>query len=375
MRLIALKMLLGRPARFALTVSGIGVAFFLTAAQVGLLVGWCRTTTAIVRKAGVDLWVMAQKTPAFDYGTSISRSRIYQVRSVPGVAWAEGMFMAWNIWSRPDGRRVNIELVGLDDSTVGGPWAMRDGSVESVHQPDTVIVDELYSASLGVKTIGDTVEILGTRAKIGGISREVRTFTASPFVFTSIPTAIKYDKRYQSDEITYVLVRCAPGVPPRHLKEAIIKRVADVDVYTTAEFARLTIRYWMLETGVGITVVLTAVLGLCIGTIITSQTLYAITQDHLRDYTTLLAIGFPTSALTGAILWQSLLLASCGAVVGSALFFPSAWYSSTSPVPMETTPLIFAGLLLGMFLTCVIASLMSVRSLYRIDPVTVFQGA
>jgi hypothetical protein len=37
---------------------------------------------------------MAEKTPAFDYGTAIPRNRIYQARSVPGAAWAEGMFLA-----------------------------------------------------------------------------------------------------------------------------------------------------------------------------------------------------------------------------------------------------------------------------------------
>jgi putative ABC transport system permease protein len=146
---VAVKMLLYNRSRFVLTNAGIAVAFFLSAAQFGMMVGWCNTASAVVRHAGVDLWVMAPHTPAFDYGTPIPRHRLQQVRNVPGVAWAEGMVLAWNTWQRPDGRRVNVEMVGLDESSVGGPWEMKRGTVDVIHRPDTVIVDELYLEAPG----------------------------------------------------------------------------------------------------------------------------------------------------------------------------------------------------------------------------------
>jgi putative ABC transport system permease protein len=208
---IALKMLAERKARVLATVLALATLFFLSAAQLGLLVGWCNTSSAIIRPAGVDLWVMAEKTPAFDYGTPIPRYRIYQARSVEGVAWAEGMFIGWNVWQRKDGSRLYVEMIGLDAGSVAGPWSMREGRVEDVHRPDSVLVDELYLPLLGVEKSGDEVEIFGRRAVVRGITQEVRTFTASPFVFTSINSAVGYDKRYLGDEITYVLVRCAPG--------------------------------------------------------------------------------------------------------------------------------------------------------------------
>ena len=65
--------------RFFLAVAGIGIAFFLTSAQVGLLVGWCDTNSAIIRHADADIWVVAHQTPAFDYGTAIPRNRVYRV--------------------------------------------------------------------------------------------------------------------------------------------------------------------------------------------------------------------------------------------------------------------------------------------------------
>src|SRR5580704_9886222 len=108
---VAWRMLAHKPIRLFVTWGGLGVLFFLAAVQLGLLVGWCNTVSAIVRHADADVWVMAEQTPAFDYGTAIPRQRVYQARSVEGVAWAEGLLMVWNYWQRPDGRRVNIELV------------------------------------------------------------------------------------------------------------------------------------------------------------------------------------------------------------------------------------------------------------------------
>src|SRR3954470_12871980 len=95
---VAWKMLLHKKARFAFTVLGIGTLFLLSASQVGLLVGWCNTISAITSHAGVDIWVMSKQTPAWDYGTVIPRNRIYQVRNVSGVGWAEGMYVGWSMW-------------------------------------------------------------------------------------------------------------------------------------------------------------------------------------------------------------------------------------------------------------------------------------
>src|SRR5712691_9438487 len=116
MCITAFKMLFHNKSRFFATLVGISFAFFLAAVQIGLLIGWCNTNSAIIRHARVDVWVMAKQTKAFDYGMPIPKQRMYQVRRLEGVAWAEGMTMSWSIWKRPDGQKTNVELVGLDTS-------------------------------------------------------------------------------------------------------------------------------------------------------------------------------------------------------------------------------------------------------------------
>jgi putative ABC transport system permease protein len=366
-------MLAHKPIRLLVTWAGLGVLFFLAAVQLGLLVGWCNTVSAIVRHADADVWVMAEKAPAFDYGTAIPRQRVYQARSIEGVAWAEGLFMAWNIWQRPDGRRVNVELVGLDNACVGGPWAMREGATDRVLLPDGVIIDELFLEPLGVQQVGDEAEMLGRRAVVRGISSEVRTFTASPFIFTSIEAARKYDKRYGPDEITYVLVRCLPGHSSEVVRDRLRAELPYVEVLTSREFAVRTVQYWMLETGAGLTVILAAGLGLAVSVVVTSQTLFAVTQEYLANYATLAALGFGRAQLLACVLIQGLVLAAGEVLFGSAVFAVAAQLSARTNLPLETTPWVYAGLILVAVCSCLVGGLLAVRTVLQVDPATVFR--
>ena len=371
---VAWQMLAHRPVRSLMTVCGLGILFFLSAAQVGLLVGWCRTCTALIRNAAADVWVMSEQTPAFDYGTAIPHQRLYQVRSVPGVAWAEGLFLSWVYWQCPDGRQVNVEMIGLDDSDQGGPWAMHTGDVSAVHLPDAVVVDELYLKQLGVRQVGDTAEVLGRRAVVRGICTEARTFTTSPYVFTSLRAAVDYDQQYERNSITYVLARAAPGVSAEDLARSIRRVVPHVEVLTARDFSMRTMLYWMLETGIGLTVVLTALLGFTVSALVVSQTLFALTQEHLPQYVTLLALGFRRGALLRCILWQSLLLSAGSVVVGSGVFFAAAQASRRTVIPIETTPLVFLALVALQFLCAAAGGRLASRGVLSANPASVFRG-
>lgn len=371
---VSTKMLFHNRLRFIMTIIGISIAFFLAAAQIGLLVGWINTNSAIIKHAGVDIWVMAKETRTLDYGTAIPRHRIQQVSSVEGVSWAEGMLVGWINWQHPEGKNITVEVIGLDTSNAGGPWKLLDGDIESIHLPETVIVDELSKNALGMSQIGDAAEMQGKRAVIGGFSQEVRTFTAAPFIFTSIKNALDYVPYYRDDEISYVLARVKPNANIFEVRNRIAQQVSDVEVLTTDEFAERSVKYWMLETGVGITVIITAALGLLVGAVIMSQTLFAITQDHIANYATLLALGFHQKTLRQIVLTQSLSLGGLGIIVGLVLFFLACNASARSPIPLETTPMVTTGLVAFSLLCCIASSWFSIRAIFKLDPVSVFHG-
>jgi putative ABC transport system permease protein len=367
-------MLLHNRMRFVMTILGISFAFFLASAQIGLMVGWVNTNSALIRHANVNLWVVAEQTSAYDYGSAIPRQRIQQMRSIPGVIWAEGLVLSWALWQHTSGKRVAIELVGLDDSNVGGPWDMLEGTVEMAQLPETVIVDELYLENLGVERIGQEFGINGESVRVGGISQGVRTFTAAPFVFTSLESAIDYDNRYEDNEITYVIARVEAGENPEDVKARAAKNLTDVEILTSDEFAERTVKYWMLETGIGITVIVTAVLGLLVAGVIMSQTLFAITQDHLGNYATLLALGFHQQTLRAIVLTQSMTIGGIGVIFGGFMFTIASLASLRTPIPIETTFSVSIALIVLSLVCCVAASFASIRTIFRLDPLAVFHS-
>jgi putative ABC transport system permease protein len=145
-------------------------------------------------------------------------------------------------------------------------------------------------------------------------------------------------------------------------------------VMTTEEFAVLTVKYWMMETGVGITVVLTGLLGILVSVVVTSQTLFTVTQEYLWNYGTLLALGFSRFQLLWGVLLQSFVLGGSGILIGSGFFLLASYASARTPIPLETTPVVFAGLVAASIVSSMASSLLSVRAIFRIDPVTVFRG-
>ncbi len=109
----------------------------------------------------------------------------------------------------------------------------------------------------------------------------------------------------------------------------------------------------MLETGVGITVITTAALGIIVATVIISLTLYAITNDHLPNYATLLAIGFRRMQLGAIVLIQAVILGSVGILLGSIAFGRVSEITEATPIPIQTTPIVFAMVFLALLGCCV----------------------
>jgi putative ABC transport system permease protein len=86
-----------------------------------------------------------------------------------------------------------VLVVGFDpDQPLGAPWNVVEGRVADLKLDDNVFVDELYKQKLGVTRVGDVCEIRGHRARIAGFTRGLRSFTTSPYIFTSFKNAQNY---------------------------------------------------------------------------------------------------------------------------------------------------------------------------------------
>ena len=362
--------------RFAVTLTGIVFALVLIIIQFGLFLGFTTTTSNNIDHSGADIWIVFHGVGYFDTGRMFSERKFYEVLSVPGVRQAEKYIQNFAYWKKPDGGVENVQVIGFHPgSGLGEPWNVVEGSVLAVKLEDGVIVDELYKEKLGVSKIGDRVEIGDHRARVVGFTRGIRSFTTSPFVYTSFKNALNYTRpEAREDQLAYILVTVAPGVRSREVLESLRARLTDVDIYTREEFSRRTRFYWMFTTGAGLAVLTAALMGLVVGVAVVAQTIYAATMDHIREYGTLKAMGASNGYLYRVLIEQ----AAWSAVLGYAFAMFAAHFivqaSEKGGALILLPPAMKIAMLVLAVFMCIAAALVSINKVTRLDPAMVFRG-
>ena len=371
---LAQRNLMHDKVRLAVTLTGIVFAVVLIVVEMGLFLGFTVTTSSIIDKSNVDLWIVSKHTPHIEQGAAFSERKLYQVLATPGVASAEKYIVRFAQWKTPNGGEQSVQVVGFNPYTgLGGPWNVVQGDVNDLKTPDAVMLDELYAKKLGVNRMGEIFEIDGRRARVVGFTRGIRAFTTTPYVFTSFKNAQGF-ARLQEDQTLFILVKAPPGTDLSELQKSLASRLRDVDVLTTSRFSSMTRFYWMFTTGAGVAVLIAALLGLVVGVVVVAQTIYATTMDHIREYGTLKAMGAPNSYIYRVIITQ----AGIAAVVGYGLaMFVSFFVVRASqsggaaillPLPMAV------GIFFLTLLMCVGAAVVSINKVTSLDPAMVFRG-
>jgi putative ABC transport system permease protein len=371
---LALKNLVHDKVRFAVTLVGIVFSVVLSSIQLGLFVGFQAATASIVENSNADIWISSENLVSVENGAPISERKFYKVLATPGVAEATKNVVQFGTWKRPDGAETGVEIVGFDlDSEMMRPWNVVEGNLEALREPNAVIVDELYKDKLGVTRIGQTVEIRGYQAKVVGFTRGIRTFTTSPAVFTSFKNAQNYFGIGENQTL-YILAKAASDADLHQLKSDLQENVRDVDVYTRAEITAKQQNYWMFGTGAGITVLIAAGLGLLVGVVVVAQTIYSATVDHLKEYGTLKAMGATNFYLYRVIITQAVTSGIIGYVVGMSVSLLISHISLQGTTAIILPPPLVAALFGLTMLMCVVASMVSINKVTRLDPAMVFKG-
>lgn len=374
MRMLAWRNLVHDKVRLTVTVTGIVFAVVLIIVQLGLFLGFTTATSSVIDNSGADLWITAPRVPYIEQGVAFSERKLATVLATPGVAAAGKYIVRFAQWKRPDGRQESVQIVGVElPSGLGLPWNIVAGTLDDLRKPEAVFVDEIYREKLGIDRLGQVIEVRGRRARIAGFTRGIRAFTTSPYVFTTFKNALDYSDM-REDQTLYILVKATAGTDIESLRQSLLSRLQDVDVVTNSGFSRMTQVYWMFSTGAGIAVLLAAVLGLVVGVVVVTQTIYATTVDHIREYGTLKAMGATNRYLYGVIIMQAVISALIGYGFGMVVsLFVVRGSAQGGAAILLPTPMAI-GMLGVTLLMCIGAAIVSINKVTRLDPAMVFKG-
>src|SRR5688572_23431514 len=317
---LAKKILLHDRIKFAVAAAGVSISVLLVLVQIGLYFGFMQNASNLIDHADADLWVTGEGNENFDFAAPMDDRVYYRVVGTPGVAAAEQVILSFGQFKLPEGGDQGVQVVGIEPGArLLRPWNVVQGDAARLRDVDGIVLDETEFGKLRISAIGARREISGVRSRVVGLTHGIRSFTTSPFVFTNLDTARAYT-RFRPGQITYVLVKAAPGVDPQVLK-ARLGALPNVDAYTKPEMSARTRGYWSSRTGVGAGFFTTAIMGVIVGLVVVGQILYNGTLEHIKEYGTLKAMGAANRSIVLVILYQALISAAVGFVAGSLLAF------------------------------------------------------
>lgn len=375
---LAFKMLFQERGRLAVTLVGIVFSTVLTLMEVAIYFGMMGNATGVVRHTDADIWVMSKNVPNFDFSQPFPANRINQVRAFDEILWAEKIHVWFGFLKLHDGRREQAEVIGFNpDTGVGGPWAMATGAPTDVKGGRYIIMDESSKQRLGELTPGSLWELNLFKEqsfKLVGISQGVVSFTTIPVIFTSYN---KVDSNLTGTDFenstSFIVAKLKDPAKLHEVVQSLRAALRDNDVYSKQEFIERAVRYWTVQTGMGMAFFLTAILAVLIGGAIVGQTIYAGTVEHLRDYGTLKAMGAHNRDINLVILSQAATSALLGYLIGVGVTLIARRGVESAGVPLQLSGTLFAVLFVVIMLTCLVAAYVSVRKVKSVDPVMVFR--
>lgn len=375
---IAWKMLIGNRAKYLGIVFGVAFAALLIAQQSSIFCGlMALTVSQILDVEGAGIWVMDPKVKYVDDVKPMADTHLYRVRGVPGVDWAVRLYKGIARARLEGGSYEQVILLGLDDATfIGAPLNMIEGSIEDLRAPDAVIMDIVGYRKLWPGEPfkrGRIIEMNDRRAVIVGLAKARKTFQSFAVVYTRYSQAIRFAPP-ERKVLSFVLAEPAPGVAAAELAGRISARTG-LQALSRDDFLAKTIRYYLLNTGIPINFGITVGLGFLVGTAIAGQTFYLFIVENLRQFGALKAMGTGNGTILLMVLAQALHVGFVGLGVGvglAALFGWSTRSFSKLSFYMPWQVLVITGV--AVFLIVLLASLLSIRRVFIVDPAIVFRG-
>jgi putative ABC transport system permease protein len=230
----------------------------------------------------------------------------------------------------------------------------------------------LAAPDMSPMRVGDVMELNDNRVYVVGICDSTRPFQSQPIVYTTYSRATLFAP-LQRDVLSFVLVKAAPGLNPEILARRI-KDYTGLAAYTSWGFQKLTMLYYVKNTGILINFGVAILLGFIIGVAIAGQTFFNFTTDNLPYFATFKAMGANNALLMGMILVQALMVSviGWGIGVGATAIFGYTFKGTELSFSLPFLLYLCSGLC--MLCICLLAAFFSMRKVAKVDPAIVFKS-
>ena len=366
---IAREILLHDKMRFLITVFSLGFAILMAVYDIGMFFGVTGDSVALVDRAGAELWVSAGDQAHLNTPSFLPKSALRRARHLAGVEQACALDFSVGNLKINDTRPVQV--LGIDPTcALFQPWDIQAGDIGALRRKDTLVVDDLALRGANLVHLGDIVELNGQEVRLVAITHGNKSFS-SPQVYTNLQTFERLTG--QTDQVNFVAIRLKPGADIDQIRHTLLKGSADLEIIPAGAFRSATIM-GLISQGVGMIFVIVFV-GLVVGMLIITLTMYTATMEMLRDFAILKALGATQAKIWGIVLEQAVTKTAVGFAVGMAATLGVNYLVETvSGITGRFPPLVVAACFALMVLLAIFGSLISIRKATQVDPAIVFRA-
>ena len=365
--------------RLAAAIAGVSFANVLVLVQLGIAGALNGTIAQGYDLFRADILISAPDANTMTDGGNVARQHLWQALSDPDVADGAALYIGTVTWSRASGDTA-LQTFGIGPENADFLAPNLADHAASLMLADTAVIDRMTrrlepqlvaslseTSPLSFEGGGRTLSVTG--AFTGGVG-----FSADGYMLVSDQTFLSLFPQRSSGAPNHLLIRLAPGADPAEVAMRLRDRLGgDLRIRSMADAIAEDQRYQGTERPTGIIFGFGVVIGVLVGIVIVYQVLSTDVADHLREYATFKAVGYPHRYFIGIILEEALILATLGFVPGIAI--ATGLYAAlnvATGLPLVMTVDTALAVLVGTMVACALSGAIATRRLAAADPADLF---
>jgi putative ABC transport system permease protein len=370
-----------KPLRLIVALLGISFAVLLIMMQLGFRAALFESAVRFHERLNYDIALFSKNSVFIVRPQPFSIRRLYQSLGDEAVADVSPVYIFPATWKNPwtDERR-SLTAIGFNPSDDLISAEGFDENHNLIRQQDVILFDALSRPEFGPVAesfeAGEEVvtEINDRQIKVAGLYQMGTSFGIDGSFMTSTDNWLRLFPDSPRNQIQLGLIRLREGADRNAVRDRLKEYLPkDVLVMTKVDFVARETNYWNSATPIGYIFAFGAIMGFVVGAIIVYQILFADVSEHLNEYATLRAMGYPNRFISGIVIQQAFILGILGYIPGVvAVHWLYGKAAAATNLPLYITQDRAITVLIMTLTMCAISALLALRKVRRLDPADVF---
>jgi len=370
-----------RPLRLLVALAGIGFAVLLIMMQLGFRSALFESAVRFHERLNYDIALFSTSSVFIVRPQAFSARRLYQTLGDESVESISPVHIFPGVWKNPwNNDRRSINIIGFNPEHDLLDAKGFDETRHLLRRQDVVIFDAASRPEFGPvaeELDPDTklfVELNDRKVQVAGLFHMGTSFGIDGSIMTSVDNWLRLFPNRSRNDIELGLIKLKSGADAEATRDRLRSYLPkDVLVMTKVDFVQREKNYWNAATPIGYIFAFGAIMGFVVGAIIVYQILFADVSEHLNEYATLRALGYPNRFISGIVIQQAVILGVLGFFPGVlAVYFLSAKAAAATHLPLYITQDRAVFVFILTLSMCAISALLAVRKVHRLDPADVF---